>query len=205
MRARGSRRVPSWSSATSIWTRSSSSRRSARSARTTRSASMACVLQIDEAAGTPHLRRAGGTGAPPPRRRLHRSPRDPAPRRLRRRGPRSPGQGERRRRTRMPQDRRKRTRVDSQVVPAISSYRPSRRRAAARVPASGRLRLPPAGTPSSRCSIEGLAKADRSLVKTERTFHLSTTERACNRSRCASAAQRLRLIASSGSGVVSMS
>lgn len=38
-------------------------------------------------------------------------------------------------------------RVDSQVVPAISSYRPSTRRAAAAaVPASGRLRLPPAGT-----------------------------------------------------------
>lgn len=42
------------------------------------------------------------------------------------------------------------TRVDSQVVPAISSYRLSRRPAAARVPASGRLRLPAAGTRSSR-------------------------------------------------------
>ena len=40
-------------------------------------------------------------------------------------------------------------RVDSQIVPAISSYRPSKRRAAAAaVPASGRLRLPPAGTPN---------------------------------------------------------
>ena len=43
------------------------------------------------------------------------------------------------------------SRVDSQVVPAISTYRRSRHLApAARVPASGRLRLPPAGTPSSR-------------------------------------------------------
>lgn len=41
-------------------------------------------------------------------------------------------------------------RVDSRVVPAISSYRRSRSLAAAGVPASGRLRLPPAGTPSSR-------------------------------------------------------
>jgi transposase len=40
--------------------------------------------------------------------------------------------------------------VDSRVVPAISSYRSSGRTGAARVPASGRLRLPPAGTPSSR-------------------------------------------------------
>jgi len=42
------------------------------------------------------------------------------------------------------------TRVDSQVVRAISSYRLSRRPAAARVPACGRLRLPAAGTRSSR-------------------------------------------------------
>jgi transposase len=43
------------------------------------------------------------------------------------------------------------TRVDSRVVPTISSYGLStRRRSAAGVPASGRLRLPPAGTPSSR-------------------------------------------------------
>jgi transposase len=41
-------------------------------------------------------------------------------------------------------------RVDSGVVPAISSYRPSARAGCARVPASGRLRLPPAGTPSPR-------------------------------------------------------
>jgi len=41
-------------------------------------------------------------------------------------------------------------RVDSRVVPALSSYRPSGRAGSARVPASGRLRLPPAGTPSSR-------------------------------------------------------
>jgi hypothetical protein len=41
-------------------------------------------------------------------------------------------------------------RVDSRVVPALSSYRPSGRAGGARVPASGRLRLPPAGTPSSR-------------------------------------------------------
>jgi transposase len=40
--------------------------------------------------------------------------------------------------------------VDSKVVPAISSYRPSGRSGGARVPASGRLRLPPADTPSSR-------------------------------------------------------
>lgn len=41
-------------------------------------------------------------------------------------------------------------RVDTRVVPAISSYRPSGRAGGARVPASGRLRLPPAGTPSLR-------------------------------------------------------
>ena len=41
-------------------------------------------------------------------------------------------------------------RVDTRVVPAISSYRPSGRGGGARVPASGRLRLPPAGTPSLR-------------------------------------------------------
>jgi transposase len=38
--------------------------------------------------------------------------------------------------------------VDSRVVPAISSYGPSGRTRRAGVPASGRLRLPPAGTPS---------------------------------------------------------
>jgi transposase len=41
-------------------------------------------------------------------------------------------------------------RVDSGVVPAISSYAPSGKAGGARVPASGRLRLPPAGTPSSQ-------------------------------------------------------
>lgn len=41
-------------------------------------------------------------------------------------------------------------RVDSWVAPALSSYRPSGRASRARVPASGRLRLPSAGTPSSR-------------------------------------------------------
>jgi len=41
-------------------------------------------------------------------------------------------------------------RVDPRVVPAISSYRPSGTAGAARVPASGRLRLPPAGTRSSQ-------------------------------------------------------
>jgi transposase len=46
--------------------------------------------------------------------------------------------------------------VDSRVVPAISSYRPSSRPApAARVPASARLRLPPAGTRSSRQLSKG--------------------------------------------------
>jgi transposase len=40
------------------------------------------------------------------------------------------------------------TRVDSEVVPAISSYGPSRGVGLARVPACGRLRLPPAGTTS---------------------------------------------------------
>jgi hypothetical protein len=38
------------------------------------------------------------------------------------------------------------TRVDTQVVPALSTYRPSRGERGARVPASGRLRLPPAST-----------------------------------------------------------
>ncbi len=40
-------------------------------------------------------------------------------------------------------------RVDSKVDPAISTYGPSAGPSRARVPASGRLRLPPAGTPSS--------------------------------------------------------
>lgn len=40
-------------------------------------------------------------------------------------------------------------RVDSKIDPAISSYGPSAGPARARVPASGRLRLPPAGTPPS--------------------------------------------------------
>jgi transposase len=40
-------------------------------------------------------------------------------------------------------------RVDSEVVPAISSYRPSGRTRGARVPTFGRLRLPPAGTHTS--------------------------------------------------------
>lgn len=43
-----------------------------------------------------------------------------------------------------------RPRVDSRVVPAISTYRPSRGGGQARVPVSGRLRLPPTGTSSSR-------------------------------------------------------
>jgi len=42
------------------------------------------------------------------------------------------------------------TRVDSVVVPAISNYRTSGRAGRVGVPASGRLRLPSAGTPSSR-------------------------------------------------------
>lgn len=40
--------------------------------------------------------------------------------------------------------------VDSRVVPSITSYQPSRGAGAAGVPACGRLRLPPAGTPSLR-------------------------------------------------------
>jgi len=40
--------------------------------------------------------------------------------------------------------------VDTRIVPAISSHRPPGRAGGARVPASDRLRLPPAGTPSSR-------------------------------------------------------
>jgi transposase len=40
--------------------------------------------------------------------------------------------------------------VDSRVVPSITSSRPSRGAGAAGVPAYGRLRLPPAGTPSLR-------------------------------------------------------
>jgi transposase len=43
-----------------------------------------------------------------------------------------------------------RARVDSRVVPAISTYKPSSSGGRNRVPASGRLRLPLAGTPSSR-------------------------------------------------------
>lgn len=45
-------------------------------------------------------------------------------------------------------------RADSWAVPAISSYRPSGRAGGARVPASGRLRLPPAGTPSSQVAAK---------------------------------------------------
>lgn len=47
-----------------------------------------------------------------------------------------------------------RSRVDSRVVPAISTYRPSRCGGRARVLASGRLRLPPAGTPPSRMAAK---------------------------------------------------
>jgi Homeodomain-like domain len=43
-----------------------------------------------------------------------------------------------------------RTRVDSRVVPAIRTYRSSRRSGVARVPGSGRLRLPSPGTASPR-------------------------------------------------------
>lgn len=43
-----------------------------------------------------------------------------------------------------------RVRVDSWVVPAVNTYRPSGRGHGAAVPASGRLRLPPAGTASSQ-------------------------------------------------------
>jgi transposase len=46
-------------------------------------------------------------------------------------------------------DSTQRTRVDSRVVPAISTYRSWGSGGRAGVPASGRLRLPPAGTPSS--------------------------------------------------------
>jgi transposase len=42
------------------------------------------------------------------------------------------------------------TPVDSRVVPALSTYKPSGRRGSARVPVYGRLRLPPTGTTSSR-------------------------------------------------------
>jgi len=44
------------------------------------------------------------------------------------------------------------TRVDSRVIPAISTYRCSEPRAAAGAPASARLRLPPAGAHSSRAA-----------------------------------------------------
>jgi len=47
-----------------------------------------------------------------------------------------------------------RTRVDPGGVTTISSYRDSRRRAHARVPASGRLRLPPAGTHARRTATK---------------------------------------------------
>jgi hypothetical protein len=43
-----------------------------------------------------------------------------------------------------------RPRVDSRVVPAISTYRSTGGGGRARVPVSGRLRLPSTGTPSSR-------------------------------------------------------
>lgn len=46
-------------------------------------------------------------------------------------------------------------RVDSRVVPAISTYRSLKHSAPpSRVPTSGRLRLPPAGTPSSRSTAK---------------------------------------------------
>ena len=44
--------------------------------------------------------------------------------------------------------------VASGVVPAINTYAPSRGGVGAGVPASGRLRLPPAGTPSSRMAAK---------------------------------------------------
>lgn len=47
-----------------------------------------------------------------------------------------------------------RTRVDSRVVAAISTYRDSGRSGRARVPASGRLRLPPAGTTPRRTAAK---------------------------------------------------
>ena len=45
-------------------------------------------------------------------------------------------------------------RIDSRVAPAINTYRPSGRGGHA-VPASGRLRLPPSGTPSPRLASKG--------------------------------------------------
>jgi hypothetical protein len=47
------------------------------------------------------------------------------------------------------------TRVDSRVVPALSTYKPSGRSGSARVPAYGHLRLPPAGTASPRTTSKG--------------------------------------------------
>jgi len=46
------------------------------------------------------------------------------------------------------------SRVDSRVIPALSTYRPSGSSGSARVPASGRLRLPTAGTASSRLAAK---------------------------------------------------
>lgn len=46
------------------------------------------------------------------------------------------------------------TRVDSKVVPVLSTYGPSGSSGAGRVPASSRLRLPPAGTASSRSAAK---------------------------------------------------
>ena len=47
-----------------------------------------------------------------------------------------------------------RARVDSKVVLALNTYRPSRGEARARLLTSGRLRLPPAGTPPSRMAAK---------------------------------------------------
>ena len=143
------RRVPSWRSTTSIWTRSSSSKRSARSARTTRSASTACCSRSTssrDAARAPGWRcrcAATSTAATP----FAVGPSSSVPTTAR------GGLARPRPTTPTHQDAAGTTqaaRVDSRVVPAISSYGSSAGPGRARVPASGRLRLPPAGTPLSR-------------------------------------------------------
>ena len=102
-----------------------------------------------QAGGTAHVRGARRPGPPPPRRRLHRSPRRPSSWGLTMPRASSSGHGRDGDAPGCPRIDEA-ARVDSRIVPALNTYRPSGRAGGARVPASGRLRLPPAGTPSSR-------------------------------------------------------
>ena len=164
------RRVPSWSSTASISTRSSSSRRSARSARTTRSASMACCSRStssQDAARAPVWQcrcAATSTAATPfaagPSSWAPTTARG-SPRPAKARTADAPGC----RRNDASASGRLQGRPRHQHLPAFERGRVARE---CRPPvASGSLR--PALLPLKGIhGIEDIAKADRSLVKTER-------------------------------------